>query len=705
MNVLRKDDNISIYNLTKGKALPEWLPERKRRRMQQADPELARRIELIQDFGMPIATTRIKISGSGQYIFSSGVYKPRIRCYDTKELAIKFERHLDAEIVSFESLSDDYSKIAMLLSDRSIELHARYGYHYKTRIPKAGRDIVYHYPSCDLFIAASSPEIYRLNLDTGTFMQPLVSTTASAVNVVRVNPYHGLVCAGTDSGHVECFDPRTRGRVGVVDVAKAIPADAIDEHISIPEISALACFEDGLQMAVGTISGHVLVYDIRSSKPLLIKDHNNGLPIKDVVHHSVSNKIISADTKGMKIWDPLTGDNFTSIETAADINSLCVVKDSGLIFAATEATDVSVYFIPSLAPAPQWASYLDSITEELEEEEQAAVYDDFKFVTRDELEQLKLSHLIGSNILRAYMHGFFMDAKLYAEAKAVVNPFAYQEYRKARLEKLLDEGTAKRVELRKAARKLPQVNKFLAERLLKEGDGSSVSKSKQKRDSRRKNKLGIDETNEIGANPMQDDRFKTMFDNQDFEIDQESEHYTLLHPSEKYANKGDLLVEERFSRVDEDDEESEVEGKGSDAESSEDEKRLYKPEPNEQASKRVLEKKEKKVKKKKAKGPKLFELNEDQGYAPGTSAKDLEKTSFMGRDGKKSFKKLLKAKNKEPTSTITSVEGGRQSVFRSGRRGAQPGQDEEEKPARRGVGQLGLKKESSRKYWRGHQVQ
>jgi hypothetical protein len=58
------------------------------------------------------------------------------------------------------------------------------------------------------------------------------------------------------------------------------------------------------------------------------------------------------------------------------------------------------------------------------------VYDDYRFVTRDELSGLGLGHLVGTPLLRAYMHGFFMDARLYAEAKAVAEPFAYEKYRK-----------------------------------------------------------------------------------------------------------------------------------------------------------------------------------------------------------------------------------------------------------------------------------
>ena len=45
------------------------------------------------------------------------------------------------------------------------------------------------------------------------------------------------------------------------------------------------------------------------------------------------------------------------------------------------------------------------------------MYDDYKFVTRKELDDLGLTHLIGSNLLRAYMHGFFLDIRLYHKVR------------------------------------------------------------------------------------------------------------------------------------------------------------------------------------------------------------------------------------------------------------------------------------------------
>ena len=56
----------------------------------------------------------LKITEDKQYILAAGVYKPRVRCYDVHQLSMKFERCLDAEVVSMDILSEDYSKVRVL---------------------------------------------------------------------------------------------------------------------------------------------------------------------------------------------------------------------------------------------------------------------------------------------------------------------------------------------------------------------------------------------------------------------------------------------------------------------------------------------------------------------------------------------------------------------------------------------------------------
>ncbi|XP_006869525.1 PREDICTED: nucleolar protein 10 isoform X3 [Chrysochloris asiatica] len=493
-------NEVKIYSLSCGKSLPEWLSDRKKRALQKKDVDVRRRIELIQDFEMPTVCTTIKVSKDGQYILATGTYKPRVRCYDTYQLSLKFERCLDSEVVTFDILSDDYSKIVFLHNDRYIEFHSQQGFYYKTRIPKFGRDFSYHYPSCDLYFVGASSEVYRLNLEQGRYLNPL-QTDAAENNVCDINSEHGLFATGTVEGRVECWDPRTRNRVGLLDCAlSSVTADS--EINSIPTISALK-FNGALTMAVGTSTGQ--------------------------------------------------GKIFTSLEPEHDINDVCLYPNSGMLLTANETPKMGIYYIPVLGPAPRWCSFLDNLTEELEENPESTVYDDYKFVTRKDLENLGLTHLIGSPFLRAYMHGFFMDIRLYHKVKLMVNPFAYEEYRKDKIRQKIEETRAQRVQLKK----LPKVNKELALKLIEEEEEKQKSMWKKKV----KNLPNI----------LTDDRFKVMFENPDFQVDEESEEFRLLNPlvskiSEKRKKKLRLL--EQQERHEQEDEE-EPEGKPSDAESSE----------------------------------------------------------------------------------------------------------------------------------------
>lgn len=73
--------------------------------------DIRRRIELIQDFDMPGISTSIKVTNDGQYILATGIYKPRVKCFDVQNLSLKFERCFDSEVAAFDILSDDYSKV------------------------------------------------------------------------------------------------------------------------------------------------------------------------------------------------------------------------------------------------------------------------------------------------------------------------------------------------------------------------------------------------------------------------------------------------------------------------------------------------------------------------------------------------------------------------------------------------------------------
>ena len=335
-------------------SLPDWLV---RKRAAKAKGKRAIRehvegaIELIQHFEFPEASIRIKSTRDGHHAIATGTYKPQMRVWDLDQLALKFERHADVEnvdfIVSFcfsfrlctflicilrartQILSDDWTKTLHLQADRTVELHTQGGFHYRTRIPRFGRALAYHFPSCDALFGASGNEVYRLNLEQGRYLSPLVlgegsdggAGTVAGVNAIDINPAHGLWAFGIDgNGTVEFWDPRSRSSLGVLalPISQLVPLGIVGKTV-LPgvdgdispglSVTALASRSDGLSYAVGTSTGHTLLYDIRSRQPFATKDQGYGLPVKRVSWIEGGAKIagdgliVSADKKVIKIWD------------------------------------------------------------------------------------------------------------------------------------------------------------------------------------------------------------------------------------------------------------------------------------------------------------------------------------------------------------------------------------------------------------------
>ncbi|KAI9481067.1 MAG: WD40-repeat-containing domain protein [Benjaminiella poitrasii] len=517
-------NNVKVYTVSGGvgsRSIPDWL-ERKKKKALKKDFDYRTRVELIQDFEFPEASNRIKTTRDGKFVVATGTYKPQMRVFEYADMSMKFERHTDSETVNFEILSDDWTKQALLQNDRSVELHAQGGIHYRTRIPKFGRDLAYHFPSCDLLLAASGSEIYRLNLEQGRFLNSIQTDAEDGVNCVEINPAHQLFGMGTTKGTVELWDPRSKSRVGVLSNLEVPAAYGRDDSTPL-EVSALSFRPDGLTMGVGTNTGHTLLYDLRSSVPTIVKDHQYGFPIKSIHFHqgnandseSGGDKVIVSDCKIVKIWDRNSGKHFTSIEPETDINDITVVEDSGLIFTANEGIQMGAYFVPQLGPAPHWASFLENLTEEMEEAPNRDVYDEYKFITRKELSALGLEHLLGTNVIKAYMHGFFVDLRLYEKARLIANPFAYDEYRERAVKEKIEKERGSRI---RAVKQLPTVNKNLAKQLLAEGD----KKSKKKDDK---------------SDLLHDSRFADLFADPEFQVDENSKEYQLLHPAgSKYKN-------------------------------------------------------------------------------------------------------------------------------------------------------------------------
>ncbi|XP_055684325.1 nucleolar protein 10 [Lutzomyia longipalpis] len=487
-------NDVKIYNLSAGKSLPDWLTDQKKKKLLNKNGDLRRKIDLIQDFDMPGVSTSIKVTPDRQYIIATGTYKPRIKCYDFNNLSAKFERCFDAEVVNFEILSEDYSKIVFLQCDRHIEFHTAPGRHYRLRIPKFGRDLAYHAPTCDLFLVAASPEIYRFNLERGQFSQSF-ETQSPVNNVCVVNPEHHLLCVGTEKGTVEAWDPRQHSRCAALQVTAENPGD---EGTPAPSITALN-FKNGLQFGTGTSDGQIFLFDLRSNRPFTTKDHMNNLPIKRINFNPNASVVYSMDSGILKIWDENTGKQLTFIESTSEFNDFCTIPGTGMLFFAQEDKRMQTFYIPQLGPAPRWCSFLDNLTEELDTELVQNIYDDYKFVTQQELAELNLEDLKGTNLLRAYMHGYFVDIRLYRKARSAVDYYSFDRYKKQKARQQIEETRPSRVEIKTD---LPKVNREFASKLI-EAESDAL---------------------------MHDGRFAALFADPDFTIDENVEEYRLLKP-------------------------------------------------------------------------------------------------------------------------------------------------------------------------------
>jgi hypothetical protein len=80
------------------------------------DPEFANRVELLQDFGFDEASQCVRVSEDGDWVMSTGTYKPQIHVHYLPHLSLSYARHTDTINQKFHILSSDASKSVHLMA-------------------------------------------------------------------------------------------------------------------------------------------------------------------------------------------------------------------------------------------------------------------------------------------------------------------------------------------------------------------------------------------------------------------------------------------------------------------------------------------------------------------------------------------------------------------------------------------------------------
>lgn len=69
---------------------------------------------------------------------------------------------------------------------------------------------------------------------------------------------------------------------------------------------------------------------MRSSKPLLVKDHQNNLPIKKIEFSRENDLVLSLDARVVKMWNNESGKPYAAIEPGTDLNDLALYPNTGM---------------------------------------------------------------------------------------------------------------------------------------------------------------------------------------------------------------------------------------------------------------------------------------------------------------------------------------------------------------------------------------
>lgn len=476
LSVLNSND-VKIYGLTGVKGAKGSQASGSKSKAKGADVE-GESVDFIQGFDFPTACSKVVGTPDSAHIIAAGLYKPTLKIFDTKQLSLKVLRGIESEIRDFLLLGDDYKKVVMACADRNIELHAQYGRHFKTRVPKAPRCLAYAPFCAELIIGLSSPEIVRLRLDEGRFAAPLDSQT-SGVSKLLVSQELELLFAAQDGGHLGLFD--LRAKRGLRSLAADPGAD----------LTALAPGRNAYEVFVGSSEGKVPLFDLRMDKPLCLVTHPLELPIKELAYHAAGGRLLSADSRQLRLTtlDP-SPSPFCVFESKADINSFSIFGDSGLVLLAQEAPQIGAIFIPALAPAPSFCEFIEAQTEELEEDSSPAEKDETRFVTIEELRQMNALSLIGTKKVKAHLHGFLIATALYDRLREGTPAFSYEDYRKKKVQEALDAKLKESIYVK----------------------GGKVA-------------LSEDKVVNIGKKKVDDKRFAKMETDRDFEVEETHEAY------------------------------------------------------------------------------------------------------------------------------------------------------------------------------------
>ena len=95
------------------------------------------------------------------------------------------------------------------------------------------------------------------------------------------------------------------------------------------------------------------------------------------------------------------------------------------------------------------------------------IYQEYRFLSEKDLEDVNASHMIGTKFVQAAMGGYIMKSKLYEKLKLQAQPFDLDKYREQRLQQKIDQEIGDRIYIKNSNKRdtKSNLNKKIIERM------------------------------------------------------------------------------------------------------------------------------------------------------------------------------------------------------------------------------------------------
>ena len=149
------------------------------------------------------------------------------------------------------------------------------------------------------------------------------------------------------------------------------------------------------------------------------------------------------------------------------------------------------------------------------------IYQEYRFLSEEDLEQVNATHMIGSKFVQSALGGFIMKAKLYEKLKLQAQPFDLEKYREQRLQQKMDKEIGDRIYIKNSSRRSNKTNL----------NRKIIERMKETRTKKGRKAQAMEGTADDLEELVQDDRFKGLLDEAKFKINEQEEDFLLRNPS------------------------------------------------------------------------------------------------------------------------------------------------------------------------------